>query len=75
MRSPDVRRRASRSTPATVTVVSGDHFVVLPILFDAGVLLTDIRPRTLRDLIRELRKAGELSPRTIHHVYGDLHAP
>lgn len=34
--------------------------------------LDAVRPKTIRDLIRELRKEGTLSPRTIHHVYNDL---
>ena len=37
------------------------------------MLLTEVKPRMIRDLVRALRKEGKLSPRTIHHVYGDLH--
>lgn len=35
--------------------------------------LADVRPRHLRDLIMELRDAGELAPKTIRQVSGVLH--
>jgi integrase len=35
--------------------------------------LDEVRPLTIRNLIRDLRKAGELAPRSIHHIYGVLH--
>ncbi len=42
----------------------------LPVL---GVLrLDEVRPRHIRDLVLDLRKRGELAPRTIRHVYGVL---
>lgn len=44
---------------------------VLPVL--GPLLLADVRPRHIRDLVRELRAAGELAPRTVRHVYGVLH--
>src|SRR5450755_2589053 len=34
--------------------------------------LDEVRPRHLIDLFRELRAAGNLAPRSIHHVYGDM---
>jgi integrase len=38
-----------------------------------SMLLKDIRPRTVRDFVRALRKDGVLAARTIHNIYGDLH--
>jgi integrase len=40
---------------------------VLPTL--GHMLLADVRPRHIRDLVLELRRDGKLAPRTIHHVY------
>jgi integrase len=40
---------------------------VLPKLGE--VKLEEVRPRHIRDLIMELRAAGTLAPRTIHHVF------
>jgi hypothetical protein len=34
--------------------------------------LDEVRPRHLRDLVLDLRKAGTLAPRTIRHVYAIL---
>lgn len=34
--------------------------------------LSEVKPRHLRDLVRELETAGELAPRTIIHVYSVL---
>jgi len=45
---------------------------VLPRL--GSMRLDAVRPRDVRDLVRALRAAGELAPRTIHNIYGDLHA-
>jgi integrase len=36
--------------------------------------LAAVRPRDIRDLIRELRAKGELAPRSILNVYGVIHA-
>jgi integrase len=44
---------------------------VLPRL--GSMRLDEVRPRTIRDLVRALVTARELAPRTIHHVYADLH--
>ena len=38
-----------------------------------SMLLVDVRPRHVRDLILEMRKAGELAPATIRQVSGVLH--
>jgi integrase len=38
-----------------------------------SMLVADVRPRHIRDLVLELQAAGELAPRTIRHVYGVLH--
>lgn len=38
-----------------------------------ALLLTAIRPKHIAAVITELRIAGALSPRSIHHVYGHLH--
>jgi integrase len=35
--------------------------------------LDEVRPRHVRDMVRELRKAGTLAPRTIINVYGVVH--
>jgi integrase len=35
--------------------------------------IEDVRPRHVRDLIKALRAAGKLAPRTVRHVYGTLH--
>lgn len=43
---------------------------VLPTMGD--MLLVDIKPRHIRDLILDLRAADKLAPRTIRHVYGVL---
>jgi integrase len=45
---------------------------VLPRL--GSMRLEDVRARDVRDLVRHLRAAGELAPRTILNVYGVLHA-
>jgi integrase len=37
------------------------------------LLIADVRPRHLIDLVRELREKRDLAPRSIHHVYGLLH--
>lgn len=34
-----------------------------------ALLIAEVRPRHIRDLVLDLRKAGKLAPRTIHHVY------
>jgi integrase len=34
--------------------------------------LIEIQPATIRDLVLELRSAGEFAPRTIRHVYGSI---
>src|SRR3990167_8901828 len=38
-----------------------------------GLTLTEVRPRHVRDMVRALRKAGTLAPRTIRNVYGAVH--
>jgi hypothetical protein len=37
------------------------------------LLLDEVRPRHVRDMVRALREAGELAPRTILNVYGVVH--
>lgn len=37
------------------------------------LLMTEVRPRHLRDVILELRNAGELSPRSIRNISGLVH--
>jgi hypothetical protein len=44
---------------------------VIPVLGD--MRLEDVRPKHVRDLVRSLRKAGEIAPRTIRNTYGILH--
>jgi hypothetical protein len=34
--------------------------------------LDEVRPRHVRDLVLDLRKHGELAPRTVRHVYATL---
>ncbi len=36
------------------------------------MVLADVRPRHIRDLLRDLTTKGELAPRTVHHVYAAL---
>ena len=43
----------------------------LPAIGDMS--LEDVRPRHVRDLVKVLRAAAKLAPRTIRHVYGALH--
>jgi hypothetical protein len=43
----------------------------LPTIGDMN--LDDVRPRHIRDLVKTLRAASKLAPRTIRHVYGALH--
>ncbi len=40
----------------------------LPHLGD--ILLAEVRPRHVRDMVRALRKAGTMAPRSIRHAYG-----
>jgi integrase len=44
----------------------------LPAIGDLKI--EDVRPRHIRDLVRNLRAMGALAPRTVRHVYGALHA-
>jgi hypothetical protein len=37
------------------------------------LLLREVKPRHVRDMVRALRQAGELAPRTILNVYGLVH--
>jgi integrase len=37
------------------------------------LLIGDVRPRHIRDLVRSLRAKGRMAPRSIRHVYGALH--
>lgn len=43
---------------------------VFPVLGDTA--LEDVRPRDVRALVRDLRAAGTLAPRTVRHVYATL---
>ena len=43
----------------------------MPIIGDLKI--EEVRPRHIRDLVKALRAAGTLAPRTIRHVYGLLH--
>ena len=38
-----------------------------------SILVADVRPRHIRDMVRALRKAGKLAPRTILNIYGLVH--
>lgn len=38
-----------------------------------SIMLDELRPRHVRDMVRALRKAGDLAPRTIRNVYGVVH--
>jgi site-specific recombinase XerD len=38
-----------------------------------GLLLTEVRPHHIRDLVRALKAEHKLAPRTMRHVYGLLH--
>ena len=46
---------------------------ILDVVHGHHVRVDEVRPRTIRDLVRALRVAGELAPRTVCHVYADLH--
>lgn len=37
------------------------------------LLLADVRPRHIRDLVLRLKKENKLAPRSIRHVFGKLH--
>jgi integrase len=45
-------------------------YVVLPVI--AAMLLTAVRPKHARDIVRQLRAAGELAPRTIIGLFRTL---
>jgi integrase len=38
-----------------------------------ALLLDEVRPRHVRDMVRALREAGDLAPRTIVNIYGVVH--
>ena len=44
---------------------------MLPVLGDTPI--GELRPRHIRDLVRDWRSAEEMAPRTIRKVYGTLH--
>jgi integrase len=58
----------------TVTVADDRTRLRLHVLPRIGaMLMADVKPRHLRDLVLELRDAGDLAPKTIRQITGLLH--